>query len=117
MGASTSTLQNAAWQAVEIDAEGWRVVDALPVKFRRPATMAALPVPVRGGSVRLLRPFLNLKEHEDAWLLFVGYLVAFRPTPPYLVLVLAVELGLDVALPAVLELGSKVGGFGRGERI
>jgi hypothetical protein len=28
----------------------------------------------------------------------------------------AVELGLDVALPAVLELGSKVGGFGRGER-
>ncbi len=29
----------------------------------------------------------------------------------------AIALGLDVALPAVLELGTKVGGFGRGERI
>ena len=28
----------------------------------------------------------------------------------------AVELGLDAALPAVLELKAKVGGFGRGER-
>ena len=29
----------------------------------------------------------------------------------------AIELGLDAALPAVLELGSKVAGYGRGERI
>jgi DNA invertase Pin-like site-specific DNA recombinase len=28
----------------------------------------------------------------------------------------AIELGLDAALPHVIELGSKVGGFGRGER-
>jgi len=28
----------------------------------------------------------------------------------------AVELGLDAALPAVYELGSKIGEFGRGER-
>ena len=29
----------------------------------------------------------------------------------------AIELGLDVALPAAVELNSKIGGFGRGERI
>ena len=29
----------------------------------------------------------------------------------------AIELGLDAALPAVYELGSKIGEFGRGERI
>ena len=29
----------------------------------------------------------------------------------------AIELGLDAALPSVMQLGSKVAGFGRGERI
>jgi hypothetical protein len=29
----------------------------------------------------------------------------------------AIDLGLDAALPAVLELESKIGEFGRGERI
>jgi hypothetical protein len=86
-------LANAAWQAVEIDARGWRVVDDPPVKFRRSTTMAGLPIPVRGGSIELLRPFLNLAD-DDAWHLFVGYLLAaFRPTPPYLVLVLYGEQG------------------------
>jgi hypothetical protein len=87
-------LANPAWQAVEIDARGWRIVDAPPVKFRRPPTMSPMPIPVRGGSIGLLRPFLNLKNDADAWPLFVGYLIAaFRPTPPYLVLVLYGEQG------------------------
>jgi hypothetical protein len=86
-------LANAAWQAVEIHADGWRIVDDPPVKFRRPATMASLPTPVRGGSIELLRPFLNVAD-DDAWHLFVGFLVAaFRPEPPYLVLVLYGEQG------------------------
>jgi hypothetical protein len=29
----------------------------------------------------------------------------------------AIELGLDAAMPAVFEVGSKIGEFGRGERI
>ena len=29
----------------------------------------------------------------------------------------AIDLGLDAALPAVIELESKIGEFGRGERI
>lgn len=87
-------LANDAWQVVEVDARGWRVIDAPPVKFRRPATMEPLPAPAHGGAIGLLRPFLNLKDEPDAWPLFVGFLVAaFRPVPPYLVLVLYGEQG------------------------
>jgi hypothetical protein len=56
--------------------------------------METLPSPVHGGSIELLRPFLNLKDEADAWPLFAGYLIAaFRPLPPYLVLVLYGEQG------------------------
>jgi len=55
--------------------------------------MEALPVPVRGGSLELLRPFVNVAGDEP-WHLFVGYLIAaFRPNGPYLVLVLHGEQG------------------------
>lgn len=86
-------LANEAWEAIEIDADGWRLVTSTPVRFRRSATMAALPVPVRGGSLDLLRPFVNVAS-DDGWHLFVGYLVAsFRPNGPYLVLILHGEQG------------------------
>jgi hypothetical protein len=41
-------LADDMWRAVEIDAAGWRVVEAPPVRFRRPAGMQPLPVPVAG---------------------------------------------------------------------
>ena len=86
-------LANAVWQAVEIGPDGWRIVAAAPVKFRRPATMEPLPDPVRNGSLELLRPFVNVAD-EEGWHLFAGFLVAaFRPSGPYLVLVLYGEQG------------------------
>ncbi len=86
-------LANDAWQAVEIHRHGWQIVDAPPVKFRRPATMEPLPMPVHGGSLEELRPFVNVTD-EDGWHLFAGYLVAaFRPSGPYLVLVVYGEQG------------------------
>ena len=39
---------NAGWQAVEIDAKGWRVVNNVPVKFRRAKAMLPLPEPAEG---------------------------------------------------------------------
>jgi hypothetical protein len=53
-------LGNAPWQAVEIGPDGWRMVDAPPVRFRRAQGMLALPDPVRGGSLADLRPFVNV---------------------------------------------------------
>jgi hypothetical protein len=86
-------LANDDWEAIEIGPVGWRVVTSTPVRFRRSATMEALPVPARGGSLELLRPFVNVAD-DDGWHLFVGYLVAaFRPSGPYLVLILHGEQG------------------------
>ncbi|MQF70458.1 hypothetical protein FIL92_00530 [SAR202 cluster bacterium AD-812-D07_MRT_10900m] len=68
---------------------GWSVVPAPPdVKFLRPAGMQALPVPVRGGSLDELRPFLNVSDAE--WPLVLGTLLgAFSPEGPYPVQVIA----------------------------
>jgi hypothetical protein len=86
-------LANEAWEAIEIGPDGWRVVTTTPVRFRRSATMEALPVPAREGSMELLRPFVNVAD-DDAWYLLAGYLVAaFRPVGPYLVLILNGEQG------------------------
>ncbi|MGB9796995.1 MAG: hypothetical protein ACPLSK_00060, partial [bacterium] len=81
------------WQAVEITPAGWRVVADPPVKFRRARGMAALPVPVKGGSIDELCAFVNVPD-EDSWRLLVAWLVmAFRPTGPYPILILQGEQG------------------------
>lgn len=80
------------WRAVEVSADGWHVIDAPPVRFRRAKAMTPLPEPERGGSLDLLRDFVNLEA--DDWPLFLGWLVcAMRPTGPYPVLVLGGEQG------------------------
>jgi hypothetical protein len=69
-------LGDDTWQVVEIDAVGWRVMgsNAVPVRFRRSPGMQPLPVPVAGGSLRDLDPFLNLRTADDR-LLLTGWLV------------------------------------------
>ena len=55
--------------------------------------MAALPEPVRGGSVSELRAFVNVADDGD-WHLLLGWLVgALRPAGPYPVLGLHGEQG------------------------
>jgi hypothetical protein len=46
---------------VKITREGWEVVDDPPVRFRRPAGMLPLPVPVRGGSLEEVWRFVNVQ--------------------------------------------------------
>jgi hypothetical protein len=48
-GAIYLDLGDATWAAVEIEPDGWRVVDStvVPVRFRRPRGLRPLPVPVR----------------------------------------------------------------------
>jgi hypothetical protein len=86
-------LGDAAWSAVEVTATGWRAVATPPVKFVRPRGLWPLPEPVDGGSIELLRPFLNVTD-EDQWKLLIGFLVGmFRPAGPYPVLALGGEQG------------------------
>lgn len=94
-------LGNPAWEAVCIDPalpNGWAVVTAPPVRFRRPRGQAAMPTPVPGGDLTTLRPFLNLGDEDgrddDLYTLAVAWLLAaLRPTGPYPLLALHGEQG------------------------
>ena len=79
------------WRVVEIDKRDWRVLDDdSPVRFRRRHGMLALPVPEKGGSVRDLKPYVNVKSFS----LFVSYLLAaLRGRGPYPLLILLGEAG------------------------
>lgn len=87
-------LCNSTWQAVEIDATGWRIIEAAdcPVRYRRAKGMLPLPTPVSGGSIDELREFVNVATED--WPLLLGWLVAaFRPSGPYPILALHGEQG------------------------
>lgn len=86
-------LSNDAWEAVEIAADGWRVITSPPVKFRRAHGMLPLPRPQAGGSIDELRRFVNV-EDDASWRLLVAWLIAaLRPKGPYPVLILQGEQG------------------------
>jgi hypothetical protein len=92
-GAVYLDLGNEKWEAVAITAEGWRVTDHPPVKFRRSRGMLPLPHPLAGGSIDLLAPFVNI-DGDDDWRIVVGWLVAaVRPQGPYPILLLHGQQG------------------------
>ena len=85
-------LCDRAWRAVEIDAEGWRVVEQPPARFRRTRGSQPLPEPEPGGSLNELRPFFNVDHH--GWVLIRAFLVAaLRPGFPLPILVAKGEQG------------------------
>jgi hypothetical protein len=86
-------LGDATWRAVEIDTMGWRVIDNPPVRFRRAAGMQPLPVPMAGGSVEVLRSFLNVQSDNDFVLVVAWALAVLRNRGPYPVIVLSGEQG------------------------
>jgi len=86
-------LCNEAWQAVEIDAAGWRVIDGPPVRFRRTSGMKSLPIPAHGGSISKLRSFLNVRNEADFVLVVAWMLAVLRNRGPYPLIVLSGEQG------------------------
>lgn len=85
-------LNNEALQVVEVDASGWRVLDECSLWFWRPFSMGALPVPVMGGDLSELRPFVNAAE-EDFILICGWLLAALHPDVEYPILTLTSEAG------------------------
>ncbi len=85
-------LGDSSGQAVEIGAGGWSVVGRPGVQFERPGGQLPLPLPVRGGSIELLRPYVNLCD-RDFRLLVVWMAAALRPAGPYPILALYGEQG------------------------
>jgi hypothetical protein len=86
-------LGDRAWRAIEIDGMGWKIIEVPPVRFRRAAGMRALPVPVSGGSLNDLRPFLNVRSSRDFILVVAWMLATLRDNGPYPVLALSGEQG------------------------
>ena len=86
-------LGDAAWRAIEIDANGWHIVERPPLRFRRPAGALPLPAPERGGSITTLRSFLNLSTEDDLAMIVAWLLAALCDRGPYPVLVLGGEAG------------------------
>ncbi len=90
-GAIYVDLADDRWRVIEIDLAGWRILDRSPIPFRRPRGMRPLPEPVTGGTVEELREFVNVTD-DDQYHLLAGWLVGtFRPSGPYIVLVLTGE--------------------------
>lgn len=81
------------WNAVEVTSTGWRVVEEPPVRFRRTVGMLPLPEPSSGGSVDVLRSFLNVKSDNDFVLVVAWALAVLRNRGPYPVIVLSGEQG------------------------
>lgn len=93
-------LSQPNWRYVQVTSEEWQVcercpIDAnaaieadAPVRFSRLANAYPLPTPVHGGSINELRPFMVLREpdeaHADSFVLCVGWLLGcFMPNGPY----------------------------------
>jgi hypothetical protein len=90
-------LCNERWQAAEVDADGWRVVDEPPIRFIRSRGMLPLPKPARKkktkNGIRALRKFINVKDDADFALVVAWELAAFRDHGPYPVLALIAQHG------------------------
>jgi hypothetical protein len=84
---------DASWRAIEVDRDGWRVIDEPQVRFRRAAGMKELPAPASGGTILLLRKFLNVKTDQDFYLAVAWIIAALGGRGPYPVLMLAGEQG------------------------
>ena len=86
-------LGNPEFEAVEITPLGWSIVKTAPVNFFRSKGHGEIPKPVKGGSVELLKKFVNIISADD-FALFVSWLVAsLRPLGPYVILIITGEQG------------------------
>jgi hypothetical protein len=85
-------LGTSTWEAVRITSASWSIVESPPVRFKRTPGMLPLPMPVRGGNIEALRPFLNTTAYD--FTLVVAFLLAcLYPRGPYPILILYGEQG------------------------
>lgn len=100
-------LCNSNWQLIEIDPNGWKILDKLPekavtsgncttfvplFKFIRSANARPLPLPGGGGNYDDLFQLCNIPE-DDHMVVLAWILECFRPDTPYPVLEITGEQG------------------------
>jgi hypothetical protein len=77
------------WRAIEIDVDGFRIVDDPPLHFRREAGMLALPAPSKidpKKGIERLREVLRLRDKRDFVIIAAWLLAALAGRSPYAVL-------------------------------
>ncbi len=92
-GAVYLDLVDSEWRVVKVTSTGWSIISDPPVRFRRTRGMLSLPVPVAGGSIEELRPFVNVAPGTDFCLVAAWLIQALRPCGPYPILVEIGEQG------------------------
>jgi hypothetical protein len=88
-------LCNDKRQVLEIDADGFRVLDESPVLFRRAEDMAELPIPIfeNKDDYKRLGNYVNFDKGEDMDMIVAFILATFRPNMPKPILNLTGEAG------------------------
>ena len=86
-------LADEHWRAVDIEPDGWRIIERPPVRFRRAPGMLPLPVPEQGGSIEALNSLLNLPSRNEFVLVVAWLLGALRSRGPYPLLAISGEQG------------------------
>lgn len=86
-------LGDPSWRVIQITKNDWRILDRSPVQFRRSRTTRPFPEPVKGGSIELLKSFLNMASGDDFRLLCAWLAAVLAGVFPYPLLVLTGEAG------------------------
>lgn len=86
-------LADPDWRCVCINQDGWSIGKYADVKFLRPTSSQALPEPVHGGSIDVLRSVCANVSSDDFVLLACWLLGALRPYGPYPLLAVSGEQG------------------------
>ena len=115
-------LADNSWSAVEIGADGRRIIQSPPVRFIRVPEMLPLPLPQSGGSIETLRTLVNVRDDNDFVLVTAWLLKALRNAGQHPLLVLSGPEGaaksmLLAILRALIDpSGTPLGGLPRTER-
>jgi hypothetical protein len=80
-------------QVVTVRTDGWTVEVDGSASFQRRSSAQPLPIPVRGGSIDLLRPYVNVESEEDFRLLVSALVMMLRPSGPYPALIIVGQQG------------------------
>ncbi len=84
-------LSNEKWQVVEINADGWNIIDNPPILFNRYRHQAEQLIPVRNGDINKIFDYLNIKNYHT---LFLCWLIScFVPDIPHAMLIVYGEKG------------------------
>jgi hypothetical protein len=92
-------LSNDNWQSVEVNSEGWTIVEP-PILFKRLKHQAPQLIPLKGGNIHKLLDYINLKENK---FLFLVYVVScFIPDIPHPILTLYGQKGAAKSTTSIM---------------